>query len=71
MPSWKIVGVIAVRWAFLLIAVLRRDVQSKEQFDVRGRLWSGVSFWKERAAANQGGVAGCLSDMTTAHKFPI
>jgi hypothetical protein len=41
-----------------------------EQFDVRGQLWSGVSFWKEQAAANQGGVAGCLSNVTAAHKSP-
>jgi hypothetical protein len=33
-------------------------------------MWSGVSFWKERAAANQGDVALCLSNTTTAHKSP-
>jgi hypothetical protein len=70
MPHWKIVGVIAGQWAFLLIVVLRRDVQSKEQFDVGSQMWSGVSFWKERAAANQGGLAVCLLNMTTAHKVP-
>jgi hypothetical protein len=33
-------------------------------------MWSGVSFWKERAAANQGDVALCLSNTTTAPKSP-